>query len=87
MTVTTEAAVLEITRILAAPPSRVFDAWLDREQWQAWIGPEGVSCEVPLHEPRIGGRYRVIMRLSDGRVLPVSGVFRVIDPPDRKSVV
>ncbi len=85
MTVTTEADVLEISRILDAPPARVFDAWLDREQWQAWIGPEGVRCEVPLHEPRIGGRYRVIMHLSDGRVIPVSGVFRVIDPPQRLS--
>jgi uncharacterized protein YndB with AHSA1/START domain len=72
---------LEITRIFDAPPTRVFDAWLKREQWQAWIGPEGMSCEVPVHEPRLGGRYRVIMRLSDGRVIPVSGVFKIIEAP------
>jgi uncharacterized protein YndB with AHSA1/START domain len=73
--------ILEITRLFDAPPERVFDAWLNREEWQAWIGPEGVSCEVPLLEPRVGGRYRIAMRLSDGRMIPVSGVFKTIDAP------
>jgi uncharacterized protein YndB with AHSA1/START domain len=40
MTVTAEDTVLEITRVFEAPPARVFDAWLTREQWQAWIGPK-----------------------------------------------
>ena len=59
-----------------APPARVFDAWLTGEEWQAWIGPEGAHCEVPLFEPRVGGRYRMIMRMSGGRVIPVAGVSR-----------
>jgi uncharacterized protein YndB with AHSA1/START domain len=83
MTVATADKILEVKRVLDAPPSRVFNAWMNRDEWQAWIGPEGVSCEVSLHEPRVGGRYRVIMHLSDGRVLPVSGVFKVIEPAER----
>lgn len=74
---------LEITRVFAAPPERVFAAWLERDRFAAWIGPEGIQCEVPLHEPRIGGAYRITMRLSDGRVIPVAGVFRTIEPPTR----
>jgi uncharacterized protein YndB with AHSA1/START domain len=74
---------LEITRIFDAPPERLFNAWLEREEWQAWIGPKGVSCEVPLLEPWVGGRYRITMRLSDGRVIPVSGVFKTIERPSR----
>lgn len=81
MTVTTEDSVLEIKRTFDAPPARVFDAWLTREQWQAWIGPEGVNSDVPLLEPRVGGRYRILMRMSDGRVTPVTGVFQTIDAP------
>jgi uncharacterized protein YndB with AHSA1/START domain len=72
---------LEITRPFKAPPARVFDAWLNREEWQSWIGPEGLNCEVPLLEPRVGGRYRIIMRLTDGRVIPVAGIFQTIDAP------
>ena len=60
-----EHPVLEITRVFDATPAHVFEAWLDREEWQSWIGPEGIDCEVPLLERRVGGRYRVIMHLPD----------------------
>jgi uncharacterized protein YndB with AHSA1/START domain len=80
---TTINPVLEILRLFDAPPNIVFDAWLEREQWQAWIGPEGCQCEVPLLEPKIGGRYRIQMHLSDGREIPVEGVFKIIDRPNR----
>jgi len=75
--------VLEITRILDAPPAHVFGAWLNREEWQTWIGPEGIRCEVPILEPRVGGRYHVTMHLPDGKRLSVSGVYRAIDAPRR----
>jgi uncharacterized protein YndB with AHSA1/START domain len=74
-------ATLVITRLFDAPAARVFDAWLNREEWAAWIGPEGVKCDVPLLEPRVGGRYRVTMRMPGGQVIPIAGVFRVIDKP------
>jgi uncharacterized protein YndB with AHSA1/START domain len=72
---------LEISRLFNAPAARVFDAWLKREEWRSWIGPVGLNCEVPLLEPRVGGRYRIIMRLTDGRVIPVAGIFQSIDAP------
>jgi uncharacterized protein YndB with AHSA1/START domain len=76
-----DETTLEIRRTFDAPPERVFDAWLEREEWQAWIGPEGIACEVPLLEPRVGGRYRLEMRLSDGRQVPVAGTFTRIERP------
>lgn len=81
MSVTGEDTTLEVTRLFDATPELVFNAWLNREEWQTWIGPEGINCDVPLLEPRVGGRYRIIMRLSDGRVIPVAGVFKTIDSP------
>jgi uncharacterized protein YndB with AHSA1/START domain len=81
MNAAADDTTLEITRLFEAPPAQVFDAWLNREEWQSWIGPEGTNCEVPLLEPRIGGRYRIVMRLSDGRVIPVAGIFKTIDAP------
>jgi uncharacterized protein YndB with AHSA1/START domain len=79
MTRLPESPVLEIVRIFDAPPAAVFEAWLDREQWQSWIGPEGVDCEVPLLERRVGGRYRLIMHLPDGNIIGVTGIFKAID--------
>jgi uncharacterized protein YndB with AHSA1/START domain len=83
MTTTTDDTLLEITRVFDAPPARVFNAWLTREEWQSWIGPEGTDSEVPLLEPRVGGRYRVVMTMSDGKVIAVGGMFRSIEPPER----
>jgi uncharacterized protein YndB with AHSA1/START domain len=77
-----EDTTLIVTRLFDASPPRVFDAWLIREEWQAWIGPEGMNCDVPLLEPHIGGRYRITMRLTDGRVVPVGGIYRAIDRPN-----
>ena len=81
MNTTTLNPVLHIRRVFEASPEALFDAWFSREQWQAWIGPEGCRCEVPVLEPRVGGRYYILMHLSDGREIPVGGVFKTVDRP------
>ncbi|HEX4534814.1 MAG TPA: SRPBCC domain-containing protein [Rhizomicrobium sp.] len=83
MNTTTLNPVLEIRRTFDAPPERVFDAWMSHEEFQAWIGPEGINCDVPLFEPRVGGRYHIDMKMTDGSIVPVSGEFKVIDKPNR----
>jgi glutathione S-transferase len=77
----TDAAVLIVKRILKAPPERVFDAWLTREEWGAWIGPEGIDCDITAFEPRVGGSYRLIMNVSKTETIIVVGVFKTIDRP------
>ncbi len=79
MTAPSDDTVLEITRVFDAPPARVFAAWLDLGQFQSWIGPEGIDCEVELLEPQVGGRYRLVMNTPE-RVIPVSRAFRSIEP-------
>jgi uncharacterized protein YndB with AHSA1/START domain len=81
MNTMTDAPVLEIKRMIDAKQDRVFDAWMKRPSWQAWIGPEGTDCDVTQFEPKVGGRYRVLMRLSDGREIVVTGLFKTIDRP------
>ena len=76
-----DPTTLELRRMFDASPAAVFDAWIARDQFAAWIGPEGMKCEVPVLEPRVGGRYEIIMRLANDQVVPVSGTFKVIDPP------
>jgi len=76
-------ATLEIKRIFNAPVERVFDAWMVHEQWEAWIGPEGTKSDIPEMEPRVGGRYKIMMNLSNGQKLPVIGTFRTIERPTR----
>ncbi|HWA29572.1 MAG TPA: SRPBCC domain-containing protein [Rhizomicrobium sp.] len=83
MSVGIDESLLVMTRIFDAPPERVFDAWMEHGQFESWIGPEGVKCEVPVMEPKVGGRYRVDMKMSDGTPIPVSGVYQTIERPKR----
>jgi len=74
---------LVISRTFDAPRERVFDAWLDAKIISQWIGPRGISAEAELLEPRVGGRYRIFMRGSDGTGPTVSGTYREIKRPER----
>jgi glutathione S-transferase len=73
---------LEMKRIFDAPRERVFDAWLSKD-WGEWAGPAGIKGEVTLMEPRVGGRYRVVMHRPDGTAIAVGGAYREIDRPNR----
>lgn len=81
MNTVVDETTLVLTRLFDASPDQVFDAWTSREEWAAWIGPEGINCEVPVLEARVGGRYEVTMHLSGGQVIPVTGIFKTIDRP------
>ena len=47
------------------------------------MGPPGVKGEVTVLEPRIGGRYRIIMHLPDGGTVAVGGAYTEITKPSR----
>ena len=83
MNTITDAPALEVKRLIDAAPARVFNAWMKKDEWEKWIGPEGTQSDVTDFEPKIGGRYRVLMRMSDGREIGVTGVFKIIEPPHR----
>jgi uncharacterized protein YndB with AHSA1/START domain len=83
MTTMLDETTLVLTRHFNAPPARVFDAWMNHDEFQSWIGVEGVRCEVPEFDARVGGRYAIDLRLSTGEIAPVTGEFREIDAPRR----
>jgi uncharacterized protein YndB with AHSA1/START domain len=74
---------LVIKRILDAPRSRVFAAWVDQDQAAQWWGPRGftsVSCKMDV---RVGGVWRRVMRSPDGVEYCARGVYREIVAPER----
>lgn len=73
---------VRIVRILPAPPEAVFDAWLDPEAIRVWMCPGDIFESVAEVEPRVGGRFRIVMR-SPGRDDPHTGVYLEIDRPRR----
>jgi uncharacterized protein YndB with AHSA1/START domain len=72
---------LALTRIIDAPPARVFSAWTAR--FKDWWGPHGMTtpfCEMDL---RTGGVFKTVMRAPDGTEYPTRGVFLEVVPPER----
>ena len=69
---------LTITRKLTAPPDRCFRAWTDPEALKHWFGPANSEVLLAETDPRVGGRYRVVMRSHDGQEHDISGEFREV---------
>jgi uncharacterized protein YndB with AHSA1/START domain len=69
---------LTLTRTLPAPPERCFRAWTEPEGLKRWFGPGSTEVVLAETDPRVGGRYRVVMRTPDGEEHDVSGEFREV---------
>lgn len=74
---------ISITRIIAAPPALVFKAWLDPKQLAEWWGPKVFTNPVCEVDPRVGGKWRIVMRAPDGTEYPCGGEYREIVYPTR----
>ena len=84
LTVTTPTdREIVLTREFDAPRRMVFAALTQPELLVRWYGARGwhlVDCQVDL---RVGGRWRFVSRGPDGEQMAQSGVYRVIELPDR----
>ena len=73
-----ETARVVVERILPAAPAAVFAAWLDRGTLREFIGPgDANSVDVEV-DPRVGGRYRIVMHAPNGEEYDVGGVYREV---------
>jgi uncharacterized protein YndB with AHSA1/START domain len=69
---------LTLTRRLPASPERCFRAWTEPEALKHWFGPPNVDFILAETDPRVGGRFRVVMRSPAGEEHDVSGIFREV---------
>jgi uncharacterized protein YndB with AHSA1/START domain len=79
----TDELVLEIERVLSAPPTVVFATLSDPAELARWFGPEGFTVPKLSFEARVGGRYRIEMQPPEGDAFYLAGEFRDVDPPSR----
>jgi uncharacterized protein YndB with AHSA1/START domain len=78
-----DQTTLRMERLIAAPPEILFALWMEPAQLAKWWAPDGYEASVDALEPFPGGRWRVVMRGADGRVVATSGVYRIVEPPRR----
>lgn len=53
------------SRVIAAPPDRVYAALVDPEALTAWLPPDGMSGRFERFDVRPGGSYRLVLTYAD----------------------
>ena len=66
---------LVLTRIIDAPPEKVFKAWTDPELLKKWFAPMPYTVPVAETDVRPGGSSLIVMRSPDGNDFPNRGVY------------
>ncbi len=72
-----------LTRTFKAPRELVFRAWTDPAQLAQWWGPSIFTNPVCEADPRVGGKWHIVMRSPDGTDYPCGGVYEEVLPPAR----
>jgi uncharacterized protein YndB with AHSA1/START domain len=75
--------LLEMKRVLTAPPSVVFEAFSDSSELAKWWGPKGFTTPSLEFDPRVGESFRIEMQPPEGDSFHLTGEFREVDPPAR----
>jgi uncharacterized protein YndB with AHSA1/START domain len=74
---------IHIERVFDAPRDRVFAIYTDPKLIPEWWGPRGTTTIVDEMDVRTGGRWRFIMRDSDGSESAFRGAYREVTRPER----
>jgi len=67
------------TRVIAAPPERVYAAFVDPDALAAWLPPDGMTGRFERFDARPGGSYRMVLTYADastarGKATPDSDI-------------
>jgi uncharacterized protein YndB with AHSA1/START domain len=82
MSVAVAPAIVVVRRTIPATAEELFDAWLEPEALAIWMRPGPISRTTATVDACVGGRYEIVMEV-DGRTIPHTGEYRVIDRPRR----
>jgi uncharacterized protein YndB with AHSA1/START domain len=75
---------LNFHRVLKAPPSRVYKAFLDPAALCKWIAPAGYTCTVHHLEPKVGGTFRMsFTEFDSGGVNNFGGKYLELVPNEK----
>ena len=73
---------LVVRRVIPVPRERVFAAWLDPKSLAQWMRPGGMTDATAEVDPKVGGRFRIVM-IEGPRRYEHQGEYLVIEPPER----
>src|SRR5689334_20028686 len=77
-------STVRLHRVLAAPPDRVYRAFIDSDAKARWLPPNGFTGKVHENDVRVGGRYRMsFTNFSTGSSHSFGGEYLELVPGQR----
>lgn len=77
------ARELVLTRLIDAPPEKVYRCWTEPELLKQWFAPRPYTTPVAELDVRPGGSANIVMRSPDGKDQPNPGVYLEVVPGRR----
>ena len=72
-----------LDRVIAAPRTKVYRAWLDPTMLARWFGPDDFSVVVATVDERVGGVHQVEMLNPDGGHTTFVSTIEELIPDER----
>jgi uncharacterized protein YndB with AHSA1/START domain len=75
---------VRLHRVIAAPPEKVYRAFLDPDARARWLPPNGFTGKVHESDLRVGGRYRMsFTNFTTGSVIGFGGEYLELVPHEK----
>jgi uncharacterized protein YndB with AHSA1/START domain len=81
---TDSGETLVVQRFIRVSRERVFAAWLDPTSLAKWMRPTGMTGATAEADPRVGGKFRIVMIRGRDR-FEHTGEYLLIERPERLS--
>ncbi|GAB3572743.1 hypothetical protein GCM10027406_00120 [Leifsonia lichenia] len=82
MTSTVPTTPLVVSRLIAAAPEPLFDAWLNPDALAVWMRPGNATHTDVTADPTVGGEFRIVMHNLDAPIVH-RGTYLTIDRATR----
>jgi uncharacterized protein YndB with AHSA1/START domain len=77
-------STVRLHRVYAAPPERVYRAFVDPDAKCKWLPPYGFTARMHQHDARVGGTYRMsFTNFTTGSSHAFGGEFQELVPGER----
>jgi uncharacterized protein YndB with AHSA1/START domain len=78
------ANTVNLHRVLAAKPDKVYRAFLDPDALARWLPPDGFTGKVHHSDAKVGGTYRMsFTNFTTGKSIVFGGEYRELVPDQR----
>ena len=74
-------STIQLHRVLAAPPEKVYRAMTEADAISRWFPPNGFTCKVHALDVRVGGGYKMsFTNFTTGQTHSFSGKYAELRP-------